>query len=193
MLPRHEVLIRLAQGAPRPLVDVGADHGYVARALDGIASERFEHRIQGPGAWVVSDGLTAYGPLGTAIVAGMGARRILSILDDGPPIQRVVLHAQDDPPRLRRGLAERGWRIVDEGLAPEARRYAEVVVAEPGDETATGLVLDYGPHLIHGSDPYREAHFRQLHGWLSDMVERTHGTPVYTDFCARLRFVAGIL
>lgn len=175
------------------MVDVGADHGVVARELGAIASERFEHRIQGPGTWVVSDGLTAYGPLGTAIIAGMGARRILSILDAGPPIEQLVLHAQDDPPRLRRGLAERGWRIVAEGLAPEARRFAEVVVARRGQEMAAGYTLEYGPRLIEGADPWRDAHFRQLEGWLAGLEQQTRKKAVHSDFEGRLRFVRSLL
>lgn len=191
--PRHDLLIRLGMDAPRPLVDVGADHGKVARALGGVATERRAHRAHGTGHWVIADGLVGFGPLGTAVIAGMGAGTISRILAAGPPLQRAILHAQDDPPRLRRWLATAGWRIIDEALAPEAGRFAEVVVAEPGVEPAEGFRLDYGPVLIDGDDPHRQAHFAEVAGWLEGLVQQTAGSPVAEEFEARLEFVRSIL
>lgn len=183
--PRRDLLVRFARTGPEPRVDVGADHGWVARELGCIATERRPDRIAlGDGRWVVSDGLDAFGPLGTAIVAGMGARTIARIVGRAPPVQRFVLHAQDDPPALRTWLAANGWRIVDEGLAPEAKRYAEVVVVERGEEPTSGLVLELGPVLQQGRDPLAREHFEQLLGYFSGLAEKTRGAP-----SARARFV----
>lgn len=184
--PRRDVLVRLARRGPEPRVDVGADHGWVARALGCVATERRPHRRALPdGVWVVADGLDAFGPLGTAVIAGMGWRTIARIIGRAPPVERYVLHAQDDPPALRRWLAANGFRIADEALAPEAKRYAEVVVAVPGEEAAHGPVLELGPVLLQGHDPLADAHFRQLHGYYADLCDRTVG---HAD--AHGRFVA---
>jgi tRNA (adenine22-N1)-methyltransferase len=161
------------------VVDVGADHGHVARAVGGIATERLPERIALRGAerWVVADGLRPFRRVDVAIVAGMGAKTIARILSEGPRPSRAVLHAQDDPPALRRWLAANGWRIVREGLAREAGRYAEVSVVEPGEERATGFALDYGPRLLADGDPLLADHLGQVAGWLAGLLRATEGRP----------------
>lgn len=158
--PRHEALIALCADAPRPIVDVGADHGIVARAVGGVPTERLPRRAAGPGPYVIADGLAPFRDVGTAVIAGMGARRISEILDGHRP-KMLVLHAQDDPIVLRRWLAAHGWRIEREVLAPEAGGYAEIIRAVPGDEATTGAILDLGPRL--SDDPLLEPCWRRRH------------------------------
>lgn len=155
---RRAALVRLALEGPPPRIDVGADHGRVAAALGCIATEREPARC-GPALvpWVVADGLDPFRAVGTAVIAGMGARAILRIVGRAPPVRRLVLHAQDDPGALRRGLADAGFRVVDEALAPEGRGFAEVVVAEPGANGFPELELELGPVLLCAADPHREA------------------------------------
>ncbi len=141
-------------------MDVGADHGRIARAIGAIATERLPHRIAGPGPYVVADGLKPFKNVNTVVVAGMGALRIAAILEGHRPAC-AVLHAQDDPIVLRRWLARNGWSIVRERLAPEARGFAELIHAEPGDEPSQGAALDLGPQLL--DDPLLEACWRQRH------------------------------
>jgi tRNA A22 N-methylase len=189
--PRRELLVRLARTGPEPRVDVGADHGMVAEAIGAIATER--QRISGRPRglpWVVADGLSCFGPLGTVVIAGMGARSIARILAEGPPIERGVLHAQDDPPLLRTLVAAQGFRIVEEGLAREAGRFAEAIVVEPGDEEATGLWLAYGPVLLRSHDPLLVAHLAQLAGHLERLAEVSRPSPdVHALHRAHLAFV----
>jgi tRNA A22 N-methylase len=153
---RRELLARLVPDGKPWLVDVGADHGHVAHAVGAIATERRPHRRgRGDVPWVVADGLAPFRDVPVAIIAGMGALRILGILDRAPKPACLIAHAPDDPPTLREGLAERGWRIEAEALAPEGNRWAEVVRARPGHEVATGLPLAFGPRLLEsGDDPY---------------------------------------
>ena len=173
--PRRELLIRMTPpGEVR--VDVGADHGHVAHALGAIATERMPERTgRSDVPWVICDGLAAFRRVDVAIIAGMGARTIAGILDRGPRPTCAVLHATDDPPWLRRWLAKHGYRIEAEGLAPEAKRYAEVLRVVHGTETATGLTLDFGPHLVAGDVPHREAHFTQLRDWWGGIAAATRG------------------
>ena len=189
--PRRDLLVRLALEGPEPRVDVGADHGIVAEALGAIATERQKIRGRPRGLrWVVADGLSCFGPLGTAVIAGMGARTIARILAEGPSIARVVLHAQDDPPLLRALLAADGWHIIDEALAREAGRFAEVVVAERGTETASGLELAYGPVLLGSTDPLLVAHLEQLTGHLRRLAKVSEPSPeVHRRHVAHLAFV----
>lgn len=155
---RRELLVRFALAGPAPRVDVGADHGRVAAAIGAIATERRPHRRAAGGRWVIADGLAPFRAVGTAVIAGMGARTIARILGGGTPVACAVLHAQDEPRWLRSWLAANGWRIVDEALAPEARGFAEVIRAEPGHEPTQGLLLEYGPVLLASADPLLAAH-----------------------------------
>lgn len=158
---RRELILRLT---PRDgqVIDVGADHGHVAARIPGaIATERMPHRRgRHRVRWVIADGLAPFRAVDIAIIAGMGAKTIEGILTRGPRPRVAVLHAPDDPQRLRGWLGANGWRIDAEGLAPEGRSYAEVIRAVPGTETTTGLELAYGPLLLQGGDPHLLAHLR---------------------------------
>lgn len=143
----------------RLVIDVGADHGYVASSLGGIATERQPHRRSAAAVpWVIADGLLPFRHVPAAIIAGMGAATIEGILHRGPRPAVAVLHAPDDPGRLRMWLSAHGWRIDAEGLAPENGRFAEVIRVMPGHEPATGLHLELGPRLRERGDPHLAAH-----------------------------------
>lgn len=189
---RREVILSLC---PRGgvMVDVGADHGHVAAALGGIATERHPRRIgRRDVPWVVADGLRPFEHVDLAVIAGMGARTIARILDVGPKPRVAVLHAQDDPPVLRRWLAENGWRIDAEALAPEAGRFAEVLRALPGRETASGYWLDFGPRLLEGDDPHLRDHLAELWHWHDGIARKTaHSAPERSaSFRGRADFLA---
>ena len=181
---RRELLIAMCpKGAT--IVDIGADHGHVAAALGAIATERLPHRSgRSDIPWVIADGLKPFRKVDVAIIAGMGARKIMAILDAGPRPSTVVLHAQDDPALLRRYLATHGWHIEREGLAPEAGRYAEVIVAIAGIESASGKQLELGPRLLEGHDPHLLAHLNQLLGYWSHLQECTRGKDLNKHFKA---------
>lgn len=158
------------------IVDVGADHGHVAHALGAIAVEREPQRIGRPDVpWVVGDGLSCFRDVDTAVIAGMGALTIAGILERGPAPKRAIVHAPDDPPTLRQRLDALGWRIVDERLAPEARRFAEVLHIEPGSNNAEGLWLELGPVLLRGDDPNLRAHLTHLARWYAGIAHATDG------------------
>ncbi|MCB9685667.1 MAG: tRNA (adenine(22)-N(1))-methyltransferase TrmK [Alphaproteobacteria bacterium] len=199
-LKRRRVMASLVPAGAGIVVDVGADHGHVARALGAIATERMPNRMRRlPGddevAWVVADGLLPFRRVDVAVIGGMGALTIAGILERGPRPSVAVLHAQDDPPRLRLWLAEHGWRIEEEALAPEAGRYAEILRAVPGEETSAGLALELGPRLLEGTDPYLIPHLEQLAGWLREVVLATEGRAAdkHARAAERLTYVEGAL
>lgn len=160
------------------IVDVGADHGSVAERIGGIATERHPRRRSGRVLpWVVADGLAPFRHVDTAVIAGMGARTIAAILDRGPTPRCVVLHADDEPSTLRGWLAERGWQIDAEALAPQGRRYAEVIRAVSGVEAATGLWLHHGPRLLQSDDPHLVPHLQAAWTRWSDLHRRLVSVP----------------
>lgn len=157
-------------------MDVGADHGHVAHAVGAVALEREPQRIgRRDVPWVVGDGLSCFRNVDTAIIAGMGALTIAGILERGPAPKQAIVHAPDDPPTLRLRLQELGWQIVDERLAPEAKRFAEVLRIEPGTNPETGLTLELGPRLLEGDDPYLRPHLEHLHRWYLGIATATAG------------------
>lgn len=174
--PRRERIVELCPPAGL-IVDVGADHGHVAHALGAVATERAPQRMgRRDVRWVVADGLRPFRRVEVAIIAGMGANTIARILAAGPrPEVAVVVHAQDDPPRLRRWLAANGWRIDAEALAREAGRFAEVIRAVPGAEPATGLDLDLGPRLLASDEPLLAEHLAELDGYFRGLADATAG------------------
>lgn len=155
--PRRELIVRLVREAihelgPDPVVvDVGCDHGHVAAAIGAIGVERRRKRLppRGDLPLVVADGLRPFRRVDLAVITGMGAETILGVLDAGPRPTVAVVHTPERAWALRLGLAARGYRVEAEGLAPEARGFAEVIRARLGEETATGLSLAFGPKLIH--------------------------------------------
>jgi len=172
---RRALLIRLVPPG-RSVIDVGADHGHVAQQLGAVATERLPTRAgKTPVQWVIADGLAPFRHVDVAIIAGMGAHTIMGILGRGPRPSVAVLHAQDDPPALRIWLAANGWRIDAEGLAPEARRFAEVIRVVPGTEAATGLELEFGPRLLEGGDPHLAMHLQGTCQRWSDIARATSG------------------
>lgn len=171
---RREILAELCPpGEIR--VDVGADHGHVARSLGAIATERRLERIalRDGLRWVIADGLKPFRRVDVAVIAGMGAASIAAILREGPTPAVAVLHAQDDPQELRLWLAANGWRIDEERLAREGRGIAEIVRALPGEEPSSGMLLRFGPRLLSGEDPLLREHLRAQHERLQALADRT--------------------
>ncbi len=158
--PRREVIVELAHAAPynTPIIDVGCDHGYITAALGAIGSERAANRLPSTrkGLFAVADGLKPYRHVGMAIITGIGAREIARILENGPAPEQAILHAPDRPSWLRQWLAENGYCITHERLAPEARGFAEIMRVARGQEPHSGHQLWFGPHLPQ--DPLIIAH-----------------------------------
>lgn len=193
MTERMRALVALCP-PDRPVVDVGADHGHVAHALGGIAVERMPHRAGRPDVrWVIADGLSAFREVPVAVLAGIGARSIAAILERGPRPGAVVCHAPDDPGWLRGWLAEHGWRIDAEALAEDKRRFAEVLRALPGEETASGLALELGPRLLEGDAPLRAAWLEDRIDYWAALARETAGVAAEVSARAaeRARFLAG--
>lgn len=171
--PRRELLRSLVPPGSH-VIDVGADHGRISASIPGaIATERMPHRRSGPHTqWVVADGLAPFRTVDVAIIAGMGTNKIIDILTRGPVPRVAILHAPDTPRALRLWLAGHGWRIDAEGLAPEGGRFAEVIRAIPGEETAAGLELEFGPKLLTTPSPHLAPHLEGLATYFRALAAR---------------------
>ncbi len=180
--PRLAQLARLVPDGG-VIVDVGCDHGHLTAHLGAIGVEREPHRVpRRPGRFLVADGLAPFARVDTAVIAGMGPATLLGILDRGPRPATLVAHCPGGMEVLRQGLADRGWRIEAEALAPEGERISEVLRAVCGEEPHRGHRLWFGP-LVE-DDPLVEALASQRRAWAEALAVRA---PVGSEAHARAR------
>lgn len=103
----------------------------------------------------------------------MGASKIQEILSHGPRPDHAILHAADRPDRLRAWCGLNDWRIVDERLAPEDDRFAEVLHVVPGQETHRSHELWFGPFIL--AQPDARAHLALRLAWWRGFLSLVHG------------------
>lgn len=193
------------------VVDVGCDHGQLTALLHDlvrtrglkatiIGSERMAHRLPRnrsangyPMQMMVADGMRGLRHVDVCIIAGMGPHTILEILAAGPKPKTAVVHSPDRTDTLRRGLKAAGWRIVQESLAPENERCAEILRIEPGEETSTGHTLLFGPRLLEDGDPLLSQHaaFVRRH-WSTVASSAPPGSHGHTRATEWITFIDGL-
>ena len=183
--PRLAAIAELVPPRSR-VADIGTDHGLLprhllqsGRAAYCIATERDARRVERlrhaaaerPTRAALEvrqgDGLDVLGPedrIAVVIAAGLGARSILRLLDQDSAhrlgVTRLVLQPLTEPARLRRGLAERGFGIVEERLVLDRQRLYTVIAADWGraDQFPDHPALDrddlyeVGPCLVRCGD-----------------------------------------
>lgn len=87
------------------------------------------------------------------VVAGMGGKLIVSILDADIPLttsfKRLVLQPNIDANLVRAWLSNHSFTIIDEKIVLDEGKFYEVIVAEPTDEETSynELDLEFGPIL----------------------------------------------
>ena len=127
-------------------VDISADSLEKARRLIGKLrlSDRAEFLV-GDGAAVLTR------PVGAAVIAGMGAELITGIIGRGRETlgdAQLILAPNLDAPLVRGFLMENGYRITDEALIREGRRFYPVIAAQPGRAQYDDKQLLVGPILL---------------------------------------------
>lgn len=130
------------------VADVGCDHGYISiylvshdiadRAiamdvrkgpLSGAGSNIEEYGQQDKITTRLSDGLkeVSQGEADTVVVAGMGGKLMIKILEEGNPkalgIRKGILQPQSEIPEFRKYLREKGYSITDEQIVLEDGKY----------------------------------------------------------------------
>ena len=150
--------------------DAGCDHGYVpiylvqrgichkaiaadvnagplARAKDNIRAYGLEEYI----TTRLSDGVSALeaGEADALILAGMGGRLVIKILQEGCDViarmREVILQPQSDIALVRSFLREIRWCIVREDMVYEDGKYYPMMKAQP-EELCREAAYAYGEH-----------------------------------------------
>ena len=143
------------------LADIGCDHGLVSLyAVEKgvkkvIASDISEGSLQKAREllagydgvrFCVSDGFDSVDErVDTAVISGMGGRKILDIISRLSYRPTLILGAQHNVHELREYLCENGWMIEKDFCFFDRGKYYDFIRAVPGkSETPTTVQLDFG-------------------------------------------------
>lgn len=186
------------------LADVGTDHAYIpiylaecgklkrAIAMDinqGPLERACEHIQQYAVADYIetrlSDGLDALeqGEADTIMIAGMGGALMERILTQGEIVahsaKRLVLQPQSELSAFRCFLSQHGYRIVEEDMVYEERKFYTIMAAEPviEDQRVSGgclsqTELKYGPLLIQQCHPVLKLYLQRQQEQKQQILER---------------------
>ena len=130
------------------VADVGCDHGYISIYLvqSGIASAAIamdvrkgplsgardnisEYGLENAISTRLSDGLKelSEGEADSLVIAGMGGKLMMRILEEGNPrtlgIERAILQPQSELSEFRSYIREKGYSILDEKIVFEDGKY----------------------------------------------------------------------
>lgn len=164
MTERLKAICSLIEPCPL-LMDVGCDHGYVARyALDNgvervIASDvskgslkKAENTLKGYGERAelrLGDGLKtlrANEKPNIIVLAGMGGRLIWDIIKDSVTDCAFIIGAQRDLEFLRERLVGNGYKLTHDFVVGERGKYYDIIRAVKGQMTLDALQLKMGAH-----------------------------------------------
>jgi tRNA (adenine22-N1)-methyltransferase len=188
------------------VVDVCADHALVALAAvarglaaRAIAIDRAEAPLALAAANREAAGLTdrvalrlgnglsplAEGEGGTLVLAGVGARLAVEILEAEPAklsgFERAIVQPNQEPERVRAWALGAGWHLEDEAVVAEDGRFFPVLAfcratgADPAYAqagfTPEALCL-LGPHLLGRTDDATRAYVEERRGWTAERARR---------------------
>lgn len=195
------------------VADIGYDHGRLISLLSrqrpeirvigverqlGAAkrfwnSNRLPAQVQARIRLIHGDGFEVLGTqtVETAVLAGLGERRIVDILDAAPQVvarlTRLVLAPLGTAAVLRPYLRARSWAVVEERLVVERGRFYQIFAACPGKAETDPDTWWFGTQLFEQRHPLLPAYLRQLAHHLEPMVrhadEKSHDLQ---QFCSRL-------
>lgn len=161
------------------VADIGTDHGYLPIYLleQGICQKAIamdvrlgplerarthikEHNLSEYIETRLSNGMEELKQreADTVILAGMGGRLILDILDakKEPPLlfEAYIIQPQSEVPFVRRSLQERGYEIREEKMVEEGGKYYPIIKARKGQmDWAREIDFQYGKFLLERKDP----------------------------------------
>lgn len=197
------------------VADIGCDHGYVSIYLveSGIASRAIAMDVRkGPLSGALnnihdfgfsdhiktrlSDGLKALEPgeADAIIIAGMGGKLMMRILEEGDPVALGVhfgvLQPQSDFDEFRKYLRDKGYVILDEKIVfDDGKYYFPMKVSFVGERAAgrLGRKRDHYADAIAlltekcGCDVERAEHICDRFGECNIL----HGDPLLQEYCRR--------
>lgn len=102
--------------------------------------------------FIVGDGAEYLNvPVDCVVIAGMGGTTVAGIIERGREKlgdARLILQANVANPELRKRLTQAGYRISDERVVKDGRRYYIIIEAVPGCAKYSDAELMVGPVLL---------------------------------------------
>ena len=103
------------------------------------------------------NGLNAYqNGVDTVILAGLGSTTIVNILERKKEvldnINRLIISSNNDYYYLRKSIIRLGYKIVNEKIVCDKKKYYPIIVFEKGKEKYNKFELKYGPILVKEKD-----------------------------------------
>lgn len=161
---RLGMIVDLCDSAKR-IADIGSDHGYVTCELilqnkanmvvsTDISSASLQKAIALAEKLNISEyisfresdgfqNITKYDKITQAVIAGMGGKEIIKILENKPKnLYNFVLQPQSDVLELRTYLSEHGYKIIVDILVFEKGKYYNIIKVKRGSTKFTNY-LDY--------------------------------------------------
>lgn len=154
------------------LADIGTDHGYLPIYLikNNIASfalacdvaimplESAKQNIKKYGLedkikLILCDGLSNVNKVDCVIISGMGGHLIIDILKNrNIDYNTYILQANNNVDILRRYLSENGFKIIDEKISYDHKKFYEIIKVTHGQQALNEQEITYGPiNLINKS------------------------------------------
>ncbi len=183
----------------KKIADIGCDHGYVTCELilqnkadmvisTDISSQSLQKSILlaeklNIGEYISfreSDGfqnITKYDKVNQAVIAGMGGKEIIKILEGKPKrLHKFVLGPQSDVLELRTYLSEHGYKIVVDIMVYEKGKYYNIIKVRRGT-TKFKNYLDYYFGKTNLTDNYKVfmAYLQEEKEKIEVFKEKTNG------------------
>src|SRR5699024_3112686 len=184
------------------VVDIGTDHGYIPVYLTknnisklAIASDISSKSLEKTIDYIkkedltdyiiprMGDGLAIIKPyeVDTAIIAGMGGILIRDILERDKEITdsitSFILQPMSASKELRKYLIKNGFKIVDEELVKEGRRFYEIIYAQKClDFVEKTIYYEISKKLIEKQDPLLQEFIISKINKLENIIEELKNT-----------------
>lgn len=157
------------------LADIGTDHGYLPiflilegripfaiaadinrGPLDKADENIHKYALDGKIKTVLCDGLRSIDKdeVDDVAIFGMGGELIVKILDEAPwlkdPAKRLILQPMTHPEKLRKYLADNGYRIIGEALSFDRGKIYQTICAEYDGiiRKFDDITLLYGEYIL---------------------------------------------
>lgn len=135
------------------------------------------------------------------VIAGMGGKLIVSILDADIPLttsfKRLVLQPNIDANLVRAWLANHSFKFIDEKIVLDEGKFYEVIVAEPTEEQPSynELDLEFGPILRQkpNDDVFKARWMKEFNKNQEIMSQLSTDHPRLADIKARQALLAEVL
>jgi len=174
--------------------DIGCDHGYIAKAMiksgkcDRViisdisekclekAKELLSDEIAlGRAKSVVADGFNGVVGADLALIAGMGGKEIISILEKAQSLpEKLVLQPMKNCKEVRKCVLKLGYRIELDYVFKSANKYYDLIVLQKGEDFLSEEELEFGRTNIRekGTDFIQriKEEIKKANGYLSASV-----------------------